>query len=180
LFFLSNSFGHQRKKITVVHCSKMSCVAMHQKLGDFHCPRLVSSHFTAYHRASLRSAAKRSFTAQLSCSVSIIVHRLFRPSTDPFSSCKRRKSRRLPQKIDFFFLNSLLYSTLLVSSLLRSGVPPRPGAHQNVEGDFSRFLRSSKNESNRPYQQCVFNSAEERRARSVFSNVKVEVTTRNT
>jgi hypothetical protein len=86
----------------------MSCVAIYKKLNDFHCPRIVSSHITPYHRHRL----VRRYAPQLDAVVgdqnlatggSIIFHRRFRPSTDPFSSCKRSNSHRLPLKIDFFF-----------------------------------------------------------------------------
>jgi hypothetical protein len=45
----------------------MSCVAIHQNLDNFHCPRLVSSHITAYHRHRLvrRYAPQRSKASRL-------------------------------------------------------------------------------------------------------------------
>ena len=93
----------------------MSCVAIHQKLDDFHCPRLVSSHITAYHchrlvrRYAPREAQLRS-SKQLQCSC--IVHRRLQVETDELL---------LPPKIDIKMTSPLLWISVYSGKLVSIG-----------------------------------------------------------
>ena len=90
----------------------MSCVAIHHKLDDFHCPRIVLSHITPYHRHRLvRRYAPQHDAVVGDQNLAARVLSLFidvsgHQPTLFLLVCKRRNSRLLPLKIDFEMTSS--------------------------------------------------------------------------